>query len=217
MNLLKAFIIFATTLSLNECLGQKKDSVKIVINIGADALYPHLLDSVIFSDVNKKPLLNLVHVPTKNGAIAIKLPYGFYLIRLKAKGFKFSGSDCITVCSQCDNNVHVDYFPENSFTFDKVWLWPLYKGKINYDFRQTLNRRELNNLRKLENFPISFFITRYNRIADIMLDVNNLSKDDEEAIKKGLNSLKNWRLAEANGRNPADGFFTITLTELLKD
>jgi hypothetical protein len=218
VNFIRAFIIFSFILFLKNGFAQSKDPIKLTLEIGSSSFYPRMLDSVIFTDEDKKPLLVLSKVPTNKGSINVSLISGFYLIKLKSKGFKFLNSDCVTVCSQCDNKVHLDCLKEDQLAFEKAWLEPTYESKkMSRDFKQALTEKEIKNLQQLHDFKISFFVLKNKSIVDIALDTKNISKNDRKAILNGLNNLKDWNSATANGKSPVDGIVSIYLSRLLNN
>jgi hypothetical protein len=217
MTFRNSYIVFALTLILNTSLGQSKDSIKLIIEIGSASFYPQLLDSVTFLNGDKKSTISFANVPTEKGTFAVSLSSGFYFIKLKAKGFKFRDSDCTAVCSKCDNNVHLACFEENGFAFSTVWMAPYYKKKINQDFKHSLSTKEIKNLQTVKDFKITFFVLRDKSLADITLESKNISKKNQTIIFKGLNNLKNWNLAIANGKDPVEGFVSIDFSRLMQE
>ena len=217
MTFLKSLFNFAMILISCIGFGQTKDSIKLTIEIGSVSIYPQSLDSVIFLSEGKTPVISFAKVPTEKGTFAVSLTPGFYFIKLKAKGFKFRDSDCTTVCSKCTNTVHLACFDENGFPLLLVWTSPSYKGKINRDFKQVLTPKEVKSLKTLKDFKINFFVLRDKNLSDIMLESNDISKKKQTIIFKGLNNLKNWNLAIANGKESVDGFFSINFSRLVQD
>jgi len=217
MTFRNSYINFALTLILITGFGQTKDSIKLTIEIGSTSFYPQLLDSVIFLSGDKKPIVSFANVPTEKGTFIVNLSRGFYLIKLKAKGFKFRDSDCTTICSKCANKVHLACFEENGFAFSTVWMSPYYRKKINQDFKQSLTPKEIKNLQTVKDFKISFFVLRDKSLSDITLESKNISKKNQTIIFKGLNNLKNWNLATANGKDSVDGFVSIDFSRLMQE
>jgi hypothetical protein len=189
----------------------------LVIKVGKRELFPTLLDTVVFKSRDGSIHKTMKNIKTDSGRFEVSLPQGYYDINLYSAGLKFRDSDCAVVCGKCENKVTLGCadLTANFFINSTIKIDPLYESNelLVADFCAAITEAEHNELKKIEECKVSFFVTKSKSVEHVTFS-RILTKKERFIVLKGLSNLKKWIPAEGNGKK-MDGVYSINLKSLI--